>query len=105
MELFRTIYIRADDEHLYLFTTQNREFPRLILKCTEIDASADLAIKCLIIINKILGLGDKYKSEVFLDMIYEKDTAYILEKLQLHPDTNVYNFAARIIDKYFLEEA
>lgn len=84
-----------------MFTKQNPEIIRLILKFTQDIPSPELAINCLIIINKILGLGDKYKTERFIDLVYEKESSLLLEELQMHPDVNVYNFAARIIEKYF----
>lgn len=99
--IFRTVYIRGDDELLYMFTKENPEIVRLILRFTVDNPSADLAINCLIIINKILGLGDKYKTEEFIDLVYEKEASQLLENLQIHPDINVYNFSARIIEKYF----
>ena len=72
-----------------------------ILSSTGVEQETDANILCLIIINKILGLGDECKSDEFLDFIMDTDLHLCIERLQNHGDKYVSSFVGKIIDKYF----
>ena len=95
------MYLKGDEEFLYNYTRQNPAIIEIVLNCTGKAVSPEINIKCLIIVNKILGLGDNYKTDYFLDNIYKRDNCSKLETLQLHDDINVYSFVTHILDKYF----
>ena len=105
IEIFRTFYLRGEEDFLYHFTKQNPGIVTLVLNCTGKAVSPELNIKCLIIVNKILGLGDSFKTSCFLDIVYQRENCQKLEVLQLHDDINVYNFVSHLLNKYFEAEA
>ena len=101
IDVFRIFYLKADDEHLFNFTKMHSDIIQVVLKCTGIQVDPKQVIMCLIIINKILGIGEKFKSDEFLDYIIENDLGWYLERVQTHADIYVYNFTIKIIEKYF----
>jgi hypothetical protein len=103
IDIFRHFYIKAENELLFQFSKKNPDIICLILKCTSVTEDSKIVIMCLIIVNKILGLGDQFQTEEFLDIILEKDVGGYLERLQMHSDKYVYNFTSKIIEKYFTD--
>lgn len=103
IDVFRHFYLKAPNDLLFHYSKKNPEIICLILKCTSVSEDSKIVIMCLIVINKILGLGDQFESEEFLDIILEKDVGTYLERLQMHSDKYVYNFTSKIIEKYFTD--
>jgi hypothetical protein len=101
LEYFRFYYLVGDNSLLLDFTFANPYVIQIIMNVTGLQKSGMINITCLIIINKILGLGDLAGTEEFKDRILETDSSEQLERLQEHQDKIVYNFAAKIIEKYF----
>lgn len=103
IDIFKTFYLRGDSDLLFSFTKNHPAIIEVILKFTGTNLSQEANIKSLIIVNKILGLGENYKTDQFLDYFLESGSAQKLEILQHHQDITVYNFVALILDKYFAE--
>lgn len=101
LEYFRVYYLVADNSSLLEFSYANTNVISIILGVTGLEKLPKVNITCLIIINKILGLGEMTGTDDFRDQIQETEASEQLERLQEHPDKIVYNFAAKIIEKYF----